>query len=273
MAEPASVSVIIPCYRCLDTIERAVASVAAQTQKPAEVILVDDHSSDGTLEILDEIKSRYPKGWIKVIASSTNGGPGTARNLGWSASTQAYIAFLDADDSWHPQKIEIQYGWMIRHPEVSLTGHPCQQVENGDFEGCQVQFSTSGSGFYKIKKNQLLLSNRFPTRSVMLRRDIGHRFANGKRYSEDYQLWLEICCGGLICCRAELPLAYSYKAAYGDAGLSAALWKMEKGEINTYKVLARRHFISPFSFLFLCSLSLLKFSIRFVKVSLSRFGG
>ena len=128
MLELAKVSVVIPCYRCADTIARAVTSIAEQTSRPAEVILVDDCSGDDTLATLYELQAEYPQGWVKVIESPKNAGPGTARNLGWEAATQAYIAFLDADDSWHPQKIEMQYGWMSKNPEVALTGHTCQQL-------------------------------------------------------------------------------------------------------------------------------------------------
>lgn len=229
--KPASVSVIIPCYRCSDTIERAVASVAAQTLQPAEVILVDDCSGDGTLSALSKVQMQYPQGWIKVISSQENGGAGAARNAGWDVATQHYIAFLDSDDSWHPLKLEIQYNWMMDHPDVALTGHACQLV---DENVSQVDFSIDTT-FHAVSKNNLLLSNRFSTPSVMLRRDIQQRFSDGKRYCEDYQLWLEICCAGLLCCRSNLPLANLYKAAYGDAGLSAALWKMEKGQLDSYR--------------------------------------
>ena len=103
-----SISVIIPCYRCSDTIERAVASVVAQTLQPAEVILVDDCSGDGTLATLNKIQAHYPQGWVQVIECSVNGGAGTARNAGWAAATQTYLAFLDADDIWLPEKLKSQ---------------------------------------------------------------------------------------------------------------------------------------------------------------------
>jgi glycosyltransferase involved in cell wall biosynthesis len=102
----ASVSVIIPCYNCAGTIHRALASVASQSLRPAEVILVDDHSTDDTLQSLYRLQDRYGREWIRIIEQPVNGGPGTARNMGWNAATQTYIAFLDSDDTWHPKKIE-----------------------------------------------------------------------------------------------------------------------------------------------------------------------
>ncbi|HEX7588324.1 MAG TPA: glycosyltransferase, partial [Anaerolineae bacterium] len=64
----ASVSVVIPCYRCAENIARAVESVVRQTLSPAEVILVDDGSGDDTLATLRALQTRYGLAWIKVIA-------------------------------------------------------------------------------------------------------------------------------------------------------------------------------------------------------------
>jgi teichuronic acid biosynthesis glycosyltransferase TuaG len=122
----ASISVIIPCYRCSETIERAVDSIAQQTLLPSEVFLIEDASNDNgkTLQFLYLLQKKFQdKFKIEVIPLATNSGPGTARNAGWDKATSRYIAFLDADDAWHPQKLEMQFNWMEAHPEVSLTGH------------------------------------------------------------------------------------------------------------------------------------------------------
>lgn len=265
MPEQAQVSVIIPCYRCADTIDRALASVAGQSKLPAEVILVDDYSGDDTLAALYRLQASYPQGWIHVIPLSENSGPGTARNVGWEAATQPYIAFLDSDDSWHPQKIEVQYDWMRSHLDVALTGHSCQQVNEEKSFIKKNYFPIVDIEFYAISKKQLLLTNRFPTRSVMLRRDILQRFAEGKRYCEDYQLWAEICCAGLKCFRSDLPLAYFYKAAYGEAGLSASLWRMEKGELGAYLKIFKNGYIGHINFILLSAWSLARFMRRLAR--------
>jgi len=123
-----AVSVVVPCYRCKETIERAVASVMGQTQVPAELILVDDQSGDGSLDLLKLIQSKYGCNQIKVVSLTVNQGAASARNAGWDVATQPYVAFLDADDAWHPLKIEIQLEWMLKHPGAALTGHACQIV-------------------------------------------------------------------------------------------------------------------------------------------------
>jgi glycosyltransferase involved in cell wall biosynthesis len=266
----ASVSVVIPCYRCADTIERAVKSVAEQTLKPYEVILVDDCSGDNTLEALYGLQKKYGEDWIKVIPLKENSGPGTARNVGWDASKQDYIAFLDSDDSWHPQKIEIQYSWMVNNSTAALTGHDCTQVSEKDTVP-PASYSSEQANFYSVSKFKLLLSNRFPTRSVMLKRTILQRFPYGKRYSEDYHLWLDIVCSGLICYKLDWPLANLYKDSVGESGLSAAIWKMRKGELGCFSNIYTKKCIGLIMFTLLITYSLAKsarlfFILRFRKV-------
>lgn len=257
----ADVSVVIPCYRCSDVIERAVTSVWEQTLRPAEVILVDDCSGDGTVDTLYALQKKFPPNWIKVIELEQNSGPGEARNAGWAAASHSYVAFLDADDSWHPQKIEIQYSWMIEHPDVVLTGHECVR-HSGNINRAHEITDSEPVRVYPVSKTQLLFRNRFPTCSVMLRRDIPHRFATGKYHSEDYLLWLEIVCAGHRAYKLDKPLAYIYKAEFGEGGLSAQIWSMQKGELDTYRRLRRSKFVSPLVYLLLQLWSWVRFLRR-----------
>ena len=107
MKQPAKVSVIIPCYNCALTLQRAFNSVLSQTVQPAEILLIDDKSTDNTLEIIKQSIVAFPLK-IKIIELTVNQGAANARNAGWEVATQPYIAFLDSDDTWHPKKIEIQ---------------------------------------------------------------------------------------------------------------------------------------------------------------------
>ena len=263
------VSVIIPCYCCAATIERAVSSVMAQTVLPAEVWLIDDASPDGgqTLEVLYELKQRYSgKTHIEIISLKENSGPSVARNTGWDAATQPYIAFLDADDAWHPRKLEIQYNWMKEHPHVALTGHPFVWVKKDD----PTQTIPANWHAWQITPFRLLLSNLFSTPSVMLRSDLPYRFDPAKRHSEDYLLWLQIVLSGHTAWRLELPLTYLYKAPFGERGVSADLWKMEKGELDTYWKLHRQGSITKLSLLAITTYSLLKYIRRLIIKFLAR---
>jgi len=261
---PADVSVIVPCYRCADTVERAVHSVYTQTWRPAEVILVDDCSGDGTLELLHALQSRYPEGWIKVIEQPKNMGPGSARNAAWDATCHKYVAFLDADDTWHPRKIEIQYQWMRSQPDVALTGHAVYQLKHSEEPGLESNINPLVANFCRVTKNRLLWSNRFSTPSVMLRRDLQMRFASGKYHSEDYLLWLTIACAGKRMAYCNLPLAFIYKAPYGESGLSSQLWMMEKGELDTYRRVRQAGYLSLPHYTFLRTWSLARFLRRLV---------
>lgn len=262
----APVSVIIPCYMCSDTIARAVHSVWYQTWRPREVILIEDCSPDdgATRDMLHYLMYVYPNNWIKIVTLNKNGGPGNGRNMGWDFATQEYIAFLDADDAWHPQKIEVQLKLMLKNPHIILSGHSYELVKGGfnDFYTIYTleYFKSLKVDFIKNKK--MLLSNQLPTSSVMLKgRDIDERFDNKKFYSEDYLLWLNIMLSGHKGMRIDMPLYYVYEEHRRD-GLSSSLWKMQKGEIETYKIVWRKGFINGFVLVILEMVSYIKYIRR-----------
>ena len=260
------VSVIIPCYRCEDTIERAVDSVIAQTMLPAEIWLVDDASNDDgmTRNSLEKLHYRYSDLLrFEVVFLEANGGPSVARNTAWDRSTQDLLAFLDADDVWHPRKLEIQYGWMASHPSIVLTAHAVNQF--GEKNDMHLPSTSEIAGYQNIRQvtpHQLLRSNCLPTRSIMVRRELSYRFEADKRRSEDYLLWLQIAFDGYAVWRLELPLASSFKAPYGEAGLTADLWNMEKGELDTFLRLHRQGHINGALLYAASAFSLIKFVRR-----------
>ena len=234
-------------------------SILQQTQKPAEVILVDDASGDNTLSVLYTLEQQYA-GWIKVIALEQNKGAGSARNAGWAAATQPYIAFLDADDAWHPQKIEIQYAYMQKYPEVVLCGHQRRILKQKDkLPHWEVQ---GGDQAKKISKWTLLLSNKFVTPSVMLRRDIKQRFVERQRHMEDHMLWLAVVCAGGLVTKLPTELAAIYKRPFGEAGLSSQIWAMGKSDLSNYRRLYRAGYINFAQEILLGLYSALKFIRR-----------
>lgn len=266
--ELAPVSVVIPCYNCKETIHRAVKSVFDQTWRPSELILVDDASTDSTPEVLFELQKIYGKDWIKVVVLKENKGPGSARNTGWDIATQPYVAFLDADDAWHPNKIAIQLKYMLKKPDVAITGHYVSRIKENEFIIEDKQFFEN----YKvttISKQRFLLKNLFSTPSVILQREISYRFQSNKRYSEDYLLWLQIVLSGLKAGFINANLAYIFKTPYGEGGLSARLLEMEKGELDTYLTLLRFKKISFFLWMLLSIYSIAKFILRLIKRALS----
>lgn len=261
----APISVIIPCYRCASTIKRAVDSVFGQSIIFAEVILVDDCSGDETLVVLWELERIY-RGGIIIVQMKVNCGAASARNAGWARATQKYIAFLDADDSWHPEKLRIQYEYMRNYPDVVLCGHQCVWLRD-----CEIpSVLTKNQHATRISASSLLFKNAFSTPTVMLKRDVPFRFQEGKRVAEDVLLWQQIAFAGMQVKRIESPLAYVHKPLYGVSGLSAQLWEMEKGELENFIFLYQAGTIS----LPLCTVSgcfsIAKFIKRFFVTTLQR---
>lgn len=268
MIEKAPVSVIIPCFRCERTIARAVESVIGQTLSPMEILLIEDYSGDqgNTLDALYSLQQKYKDGAIKVIPLDRNSGAAVARNRGWDEAAQPYIAFLDADDAWHPRKLEIQYKWLEAHPEVAFCGHLIEVVSSISKIGKPI----GAISFRKIKRNEWLFSCRFSTISVMMRRDLPFRFTLGKRYAEDYLLWLRIALNGHDAWRLEVPLAFCFKPLYGSGGLTNNLWEAEIGVLDTYKRICQDELISYVSYYGLALFSLLKYLRRMVLVYFRR---
>lgn len=100
------VSVIIPTYNRASVLPRAIDSVLDQTFEDFELFVVDDGSTDGTLTVLDS----YDDERLRVITHGTNRGANVARNTGIEHANGEFIAFLDSDDAWHPEKLGRQLG-------------------------------------------------------------------------------------------------------------------------------------------------------------------
>jgi glycosyltransferase involved in cell wall biosynthesis len=224
------ITVIIPTFNQAGTLSRAVNSVAVQTRRPREVIVVDDASTDDTPAVMAELARQHPPGWIKCVTLKNNSGPATARNSGWDAATTPLVAFLDADDTWHPRKLELQGQWMEAHPEIAFCGHRLQ----GDHGSTWTKGPTEREA-HVVSVRRLLFSNPFVTTStVMLRRDLRRRFQPGKRHCEDYLLWLELTFSGHPGAMLPLTLARAHKPLYGASGLSGDLRAMHRGEQDNY---------------------------------------
>ena len=260
MSTSVSVSVIIPCFRCVKTLERAMASVAAQTVQPAEVILVDDASGDDTRTLMKNIRARFESGWVKLVLLDKNVGAGSARNAGWAIASHPLIAFLDADDAWHSRKIEIQYSYMLANPDVVLSGHGFRVLKQDALPCWNIAKST----VMPVKKWRMILSNQFVTPSVMIRQDVAYRFIDHQRYMEDHMLWLNVVCAGERVVKLPADLTAIYKESFGVTGLSSMIWLMERGELNNYRRLYKKHYINIFQFTGLVLYSLLKYLRRFL---------
>lgn len=261
----APVSAVIPCFRCAGTIRRAVRSVASQTLPPVELILVDDASSDDTKAVLESLRNEYGSDWVKIIALASNLGAAAARNAGWEQARGEYVALLDADDSWMPDKIERQYAFMQCHPEYQISGHR-------EYYGDQApeRPANSRSKHSEIGRARVLLKNPMVTPSFMFRRDLPLRFHAANRHMEDQRFLQEAVYSGIRIAKIEEILAIIHKPAYGTSGLSAALWPMEQGELANYKALRDAGHLGRIQYALLTTYSLAKHCRRLIATRLRR---
>ncbi len=261
----ASISVVIPCYNAEQTIERALASVAAQTLVSSEVLCVNDGSTDSTGKRLRGLQSRFKDLNIQIITSTDQRGAAGARNTGWNVAKGDYIAFLDADDTWHPNKLFLQIGFMNRVREAAITGHRVAPPRSKHSEVVPSQAS-----FQPLTYRQILLSNRLLTPSVVIRNTTSHRFDESMVRCEDYLLWCQMIATGSNAFWSSSPLAYVHKRFYGDRGLSESILMMAKWEQCMYAKLHQDKYLTGGAFAGLSLWLLAKVIRRFLIISLPR---
>jgi len=265
MKLPAPVTVVVPCYRCVRNVARAVRSAFDQTYQPLELIAVDDASDDGTTEALEALQRDLGADWLRVIRFGKNLGPGAARNAGWDAARGDYVAFLDADDIWLPRKIELQLPFMRAHPEFVATGHRAQYGQPGEI----VKPATDAKQTYReISRFWILLKNPMVTPSLMVKRECKLRFHAQGRHMEDHRLLQDLIFAGARIARLDETLALIPKRAFGEGGLSADLWGMEHAELGNYLALRQAGHIGSIAYRVLVLYSLGKFARRLAIVRL-----
>ena len=233
MTSSVTISVVIPCFNSAATIERALRSVDHQTTKPLEVLVVDDASSDNTVLVIEQY-ARTSSLNIRVIKQRVIGGPRVARNAAWNEAAGEFIAFLDADDQWHPQKLELQLNAMLASPTSAMSFHDHLFGSSEHFETLPFAPITS-----QATLRDYLLRNRSATPTIMLRASVTERFTNAKRYAEDYFLWMTIIASHGNALQIHATLAHCSNPGYGGSGQSGRLWKMERSELSGFVSLWR----------------------------------
>jgi len=119
--QEASVSVVIPCYNQVSYLEAAIASAYDQSCPPVEVIVVDDGSTDGSWELLERLKqSRFPSLIVLSHPNGINCGESVSRVKGVMAAKGDFVAFLDSDDLFEPDKLRLQLEAFDAHPSLVL---------------------------------------------------------------------------------------------------------------------------------------------------------
>lgn len=186
----ADVSVITPAYNAGNTIARTLASIAAQTLRPSEVIVVDDGSTDGTAAIAESFAPGMTGIRLKIIRQETRGAA-AARNTAIKAAGGKWLAFLDADDEWLPAKIERCMTELSRR-DGNIASHDYIRVENGR-ERIIDCARHCGPGVDPFVAQ--FLYGFISSTTIVVHRDLILRsggFDPGLRSGHDYELWLAL---------------------------------------------------------------------------------
>lgn len=236
---PAAVSVVIPFFRAQTTIKRAVASVAAQTLPVREVIVVDDASGPVSADALDKLGQAWPHLQVRIVTLPSNQGAAAARNMGWDQAAGEFVAFLDADDAWHPRKIELQISLMRQHPGTDLCGHGHVVAPAGQSSADDTALPENSPAVRRIHRFEMLSRNPFVTPSVMVKAGGQLRFTQGQRHMEDHGLWMRMALEGYEIMHMDAALATLFKPSIGAGGLSGDIMKMQLADMGNYLALRR----------------------------------
>ena len=230
MSSGETIAVVIPTFNSVTTIGRALESIRHQTLSPTKTLVVDNASTDSTCDEVMRISRIWPELKIGLIKLDTNVGPGNARNIGWQCSGTSLIAFLDSDDSWHPQKLELQLAMVAAHPRAVLFGH--RYLVRNDSGHLNKLDDVQQNKFHQYSLRHFLVRNRLSTPTVMVRADITQRFPTDMWYAEDFSLWTQIVAKNGPAVFSDATLTYLYKPVFGSSGLSGSNKEMHRGELK-----------------------------------------
>lgn len=258
-----SISVIIPVYNASGTILKSVDSVINELVDNDyywEIILVDDHSTDDSLEMMHKAygeKSVYSDK-IRIVELPINSGAAVARNEGLKLAKGTIIAFNDSDDEWMSGKVKLQMGYLERNLLVEMV--------SGYFYGDHISVIKKIDSETLITIKNQIYKNYFSPQCVMFRKSALAKtgfFHPKMRYAEEgffFNKMVFYC--RCILLNVAVTRSITNKKRWGDSGLSGNLWGMEKGELfNTY-VAYKSGFISFPSYIIATLFSLLKYLRR-----------
>jgi len=218
-----SITVIIPSFNRAYCLERALDSVLKQSYLPSSIIVIDDGSTDDTEKV---VKTKYPQ--IEYYKQE-NAGVSAARNLGINKSSTDWIALLDSDDEWLPDKLERQVEVLRQNPESKLCHTEEIWIRNGKRVNQMNKHQKSGGWIFEkclplcaISPSSVLMHKSLFDEKGFFREDLPA--------CEDYDLWLKIC--------ASYPVLYLEEPGiikYGghDDQLSQKYWGMDRFRIQS----------------------------------------
>ena len=181
------ISVIIPTWNRVETLERAINSALKQTLPPEEILVCDDGSTDGSELLVRAFNNEK----IRWLPGARGGCPAIPRNRGLRASKCPWIAFLDSDDIWLPNKLQAQFEALKQTGLLAASSNAFRYVANS-YVGDLLQWNRA-----TINVHELLLDNKIVCSSAIVHRSIlditgGFPETHNLKVGEDYTLWLKV---------------------------------------------------------------------------------
>lgn len=188
VADDALVSIVTPAYRAAPFVATAIRSVLAQTYQHYEMLVVDDCSPDDTCDVVVRAAAGDPR--IRLLRQPRNGGPAAARNRALAEARGRWVAFLDSDDAWLPEKLERQLAFhRAADAKISFT-----EFRRMDAEGSRLGRLITVRDW--LDYSRLLGDTGIATSTVIVDRRKTGAFSMKMTYYDDYACWLDLLRGG-----------------------------------------------------------------------------
>ena len=212
------VSVITPSYNCARFIEETIRSVQAQTWQNWEMVIVDDCSTDNSVEVIRNLAKTDSR--IRLIEHQWNGGPAVARNIAIEHAKGRYIAFLDSDDLWLPKKLEKQIAHIDKTKAALVYGAYQKITEAGELKGVVHPPA-------QVTYDDMLRSNFIGCLTAIYdRQKIGKCYMPIIAKRQDQALWLKIL--------KKTPAAYCLDEVL-------AHYRIQENSVSSNKVMAAKY--------------------------------
>jgi glycosyltransferase involved in cell wall biosynthesis len=231
----ALVSVVIPTYNCATLLGQAINAVLAQSFKDFEIIVIDDHSTDNTKEVIDSFAGQG----LRYSLSHKTRNIAASRNRGIFLAQGKYVAFLDSDDTWFPIKLERVMQVFCEAPEIDLV---CHDEEKYDLAANRA-LKILRSGPYTNYEDLLFKRNCIATSAVVVKKEklmAAGLFDESPEFitTEDYELWLRL---------AKICRIHYLRECLGTYNIHqhASTQKLEFHYLNTINVVEHHYRLLP----------------------------
>lgn len=245
------VSIIMPAYQAEKYIGEAIQSVLSQTCSDWELIIIDDCSSDNTEQLVKSYVEKYSN--IHYYRNEKNLGVAETRNYGVSVAAGEWIAYLDSDDCWHPEKLQRQLEKAEKEQaELIFTG---SSFINENSQPLNFYFSAPE----KVNYRELLKQNVISCSSVLLRKELAEAYPMkcASTLHEDFAVWLQILRDKGICAYGVNEPLLVYRIHSNSK--SGNKWKAAKMTFRVYRYLGLSYVSSVYYWMFYFVRSLRKY--------------